>query len=83
MSEFPLFTRSASTWSSPSKRNDRSMLCARLSNANFLDLVELSISFGLEDVSNALESIKDEIPSIQYRVEREMLDNISRGFSDA
>lgn len=78
-----LFTRASTLWSSPSRRDDPEMLPARLANAYFLDLVELSLKYGTDHIEGVLESIKDEMHPVQYRVEREMLDNIIRGFTDA
>ena len=77
-----LLSYSASVWSSPTKRNDPSMLPARLTNAFFLDLLDLSLRHGTDRVYDALESIKDEMQQVQYRIEREMLDNIIKGFAN-
>lgn len=78
-----LFTRAPTLWSSPSRRDDPEMLPARLANAYFLDLVELSLKYGTDYIETVLESIKDEMHPVQYRIEREMLDNIIRGFEDS
>lgn len=77
-----LFTRAPALWSSPSRRDDPEMLPARLANAYFLDLVELSLKYGTGHIEAVLESIRDEMHPVQYRIEREMLDNIIRGFAD-
>lgn len=58
------------------------MLPARLANAYFLDLVELSLKYGTGHIEAVLESIKDEMHPVQYRIEREMLDNIIRGLKN-
>lgn len=76
-------TSASSVWSSPGKRDHVSRLPARLANASFLDLIELCRLHGPGIVSTTLEDIRSEIPAIQYRIEREMLDNIKMGLGHA
>ena len=72
---------SSSLWSSPSRKNDPSMLHARLANASLLDLIELCILFGPDKVDQALEEIKSELKPAQYKLERSMLNNVKEGFA--
>jgi len=58
------------------------MMPARLANANFLDLVEMALKYGVDHVSAVLESIRDEMHPVQYKIERELLDNIVRGLAE-
>lgn len=77
----PVILKNASSvWSSPSRKNSREMLYARLTNASLRDMIELCQMFGPKDVDQALEAIKGEIKPAQYKQERSMLSNVIKGF---
>jgi len=78
-----LFTHSASVWSNPSKKNDPSLLPARLLNANFLDLFDLCMINGVAKVQKTLKNIRNEMKPMQYSIEKSMLDNIAKGIQRA
>lgn len=80
-SSFPRLDHAASVWSSPQKKDDISMLCARLANASFLDLMTLADLHGIDVVEEHLDRIRPEMREARYRIQKEMLNNIKIAYT--
>lgn len=80
---FPRLDHAASVWSSPKRKDDISMLHARLAQASFLDLMTLAGLHGVDVVEEHLERVRPEIREARYRIQKEMLNNIKAGFMQA
>ena len=77
----PRFANAASVWSSPSQKNSLKLLPARLSNASFLDLMELLRIHGIDEVEKSLDAIAPELNKKQYLMQKQMLGNIGVAMS--
>lgn len=78
---YPRIDHAASVWSSPSRRNDLSMLYARLTNASFLDLMTLADLHGINVVEEHLDTLRPEMREARYQLQKEMLNNIKIAYA--